>query len=252
MPLGEVIAILVDDPEDIAAFANYTGDASEPAPAQAAPAQAAPAKPAAPAKSYPDHIVLDMPNLSPTMEKGNISTWNKKVGDKVTPGEALCGIETDKAVVDFEMQEEGFVAKILYSDGAKDVPLGEPIAILVDDEDDIAAFADWTPGAGSAPAEEAPAQQAPAQQATSAAPQQQIQKSSGDRKFVSPLAKKTANEKGVDLSSINGTGPNDRIILADVEDALKAGPVKVAKDVEVKKVASAPTPAPVDMPNDMF
>merc|ERR1712166_985298 len=94
--------------------------------------------------------------LSPTMEKGNISTWTKKVGDKISPGEALCGIETDKAVVDFEMQEEGYIAKILYGDGAKDIDLGLPLAILVEDEADIAAFADWTP-AGSAPAQAAPA-----------------------------------------------------------------------------------------------
>jgi len=84
------------------------------------------------------------------MEKGNISTWNKKVGDKVLPGEALCGIETDKATVDYEMQEEGYIAKILFSDGAKDIPLGECLAILVDDEADIAAFADWAPGSASA------------------------------------------------------------------------------------------------------
>ena len=69
VPLGEVIAILVDDEDDVAAFANYKGGDAEPAPAKAAPAQAAPAKPNAPAKSYPDHIVLEMPNLSPTMEK---------------------------------------------------------------------------------------------------------------------------------------------------------------------------------------
>jgi len=101
------------------------------------------------------------------MEKGNISTWTKKVGDKVMPGEALCGIETDKAVIDYEMQEEGYVAKILYADGAKDIALGECIAILVDDADDIAAFADWAPGSGSAVAEEAQQEQAqavPAQQ----------------------------------------------------------------------------------------
>merc|ERR1712166_341206 len=100
--------------------------------------------------------------LSPTMEKGNISTWTKKVGDKVMPGEALCGIETDKAVVDYEMQEEGYIAKILFGDGAKDIDLGEPIAILVDDADDIAAFADWAPGSGSAVAEEAQQEQAQA------------------------------------------------------------------------------------------
>ena len=90
------------------------------------------------------------------MEKGNISTWHVKVGDKISPGEALCGIETDKAVVDFEMQEEGYIAKILYGDGAKDIDLGLPLAILVEDEADIAAFADWTP-AGSAPAQAVPA-----------------------------------------------------------------------------------------------
>jgi len=84
------------------------------------------------------------------MEKGNISTWMKKVGDKVMPGEALCGIETDKATVDFEMQEEGYIAKILYPDGAKDVLLGECIAILVEEEEDIAAFANWSGDAAQA------------------------------------------------------------------------------------------------------
>ena len=104
--------------------------------------------------SVPEHIKLEMPNLSPTMEKvsrhvcnliqGNIKTWNKKVGDKVKPGDVLCGIETDKAVVDFEMQEEGYVAKLLYPAGAKDVKLGELIAILVDKESDIAAFTNFS------------------------------------------------------------------------------------------------------------
>ena len=80
-----------------------------------------------------------------------------------------------------------------------------------------------------------------------------MQKSSGDRQFVSPLAKKTAEQKGLDLNGVKGTGPRDRIVLADVEDALKAGPVKVAKDVEVKKtVPQAATAQPVDMPNEMF
>jgi pyruvate dehydrogenase E2 component (dihydrolipoamide acetyltransferase) len=76
---------------------------------------------------------------------------------------------------------------------------------------------------------------------------------SGDRQFVSPIAKKTAMDKGVDLSTVKGTGPNARIILADVEDALKAGPVKVAKDVEVKKaVAPQAAPQKIDMPDAMF
>ena len=70
----------------------------------------------------------------------------KKVGDKVKPGDVLCGIETDKATVDFEMQEEGYVAKLLFPDGAKDVKLGSPVAILSFDAKDVAAFADWVPG----------------------------------------------------------------------------------------------------------
>jgi len=74
---------------------------------------------------------------------------------------------------------------------------------------------------------------------------------SGDRLFISPIAKKTAEEKGIDLKNILGTGPNNRIILADIEDALKAGPVKVSKDVEVKKAVQQ-TPQKVEMPNDMF
>ena len=250
--LGTTIAILVDEEKDVAAFKNYKEGSApvEAAPAKAAPA--APAKKAAPAKSYPDHVVLEMPNLSPTMEKGNISKWHKKVGDSIGPGEALCGVETDKAVVDFEMQEEGFIAKILYPDGSKDIPLGEPVAILAFDKADVAAFADWTPSGGS---QEAAAPETPAAQAStpvSNAARSSPKSASGDRIFVSPIAKKLAEEKGVDLSTISGTGPNDRIILADIEDALKSGqPVKVAKDVTVQKQAPA-KPQAVDMPNDMF
>ena len=72
----------------------------------------------------PSHMKLEMPNLSPTMEKGNIAKWMKKEGDEIKPGDILAQIETDKATVDFEMQEEGFIAKLLYPEGSKDVKLG--------------------------------------------------------------------------------------------------------------------------------
>lgn len=88
--------------------------------------------------SLPDHIKLEMPNLSPTMEKGNIGEWYKKVGDQIQPGDVLCSIETDKATVDYEMQEEGYIAKLLFEEGTKDIPLGKILAILVEDEGDIA------------------------------------------------------------------------------------------------------------------
>lgn len=96
-----------------------------------------------------------MPNLSPTMEKGNIKSWNKKEGDEIAPGDVLAAIETDKAVVDFEMQEEGYLAKILYPAGAKDIELGKTVAILVENKADVAAFANYSAdseGASSAPA----------------------------------------------------------------------------------------------------
>ena len=91
--------------------------------------------------------------------QGNIKEWNMKVGDPVKPGDVLCGIETDKATVDYEMQEEGFVAKILYPEGAKDIPLGTVIAILVEDKADIPAFANFTGEAE--PAQAAPVAAAP-------------------------------------------------------------------------------------------
>jgi pyruvate dehydrogenase E2 component (dihydrolipoamide acetyltransferase) len=92
------------------------------------------------------------------MEKGNIKTWGKQVGDEVVPGDVLASIETDKAVVDFEMQEEGYIAKLLYPEGAKDVALMETIAILVENKEDIAAFANYS-GESEAPAQAEPVAQ---------------------------------------------------------------------------------------------
>ena len=135
----------------------------------------------------------------------------------------LAGIETDKATVDFEMQEEGFVAKLLFPEGASDVPLGVPIAILVENKEDIAAFADYVHGATPAASSESVE---PIAASSSSAPSHQSMtrsSDSGDRKFVSPLARKIADEKKVDLSQILGTGPNNRIIAADVEEAAISG-----------------------------
>ena len=100
--------------------------------------------------SLPYHIKLTMPNLSPTMEKGNIAKWRAKEGDLLQPGDVLAEVETDKATVDFEMQEEGYLAKLLVPEGAKDIDVGNLVAIMVEDEDDVAAFKDFS--AGDAPA----------------------------------------------------------------------------------------------------
>lgn len=96
-----------------------------------------------------------------TRLQGNIKSWMKQVGDEIAPGDVLASIETDKAVVDFEMQEEGYVAKLLFEEGAKDVPLGTAVAIIVENKDDIAAFSNYDGSSGGgAPAQAAPAQPA--------------------------------------------------------------------------------------------
>ncbi|KAF2451085.1 dihydrolipoamide acetyltransferase component of pyruvate dehydrogenase [Karstenula rhodostoma CBS 690.94] len=91
-------------------------------------------------KSFPSHTVISMPALSPTMTAGNIGTWQKKVGDTIAPGDVLVEIETDKAQMDFEFQEDGFIAKILRDSGAKDIAVGSPIAVLVEEGEDVSAF----------------------------------------------------------------------------------------------------------------
>lgn len=163
------------------------------------------------------------------MEKGNIAKWMKKEGDSIKPGDILAQIETDKATVDFEMQEEGFIAKLMFPEGAKDVKLGQVVAIIVDNKDDVAKFKDFKPDTAAAVATPSATPSAPKKQETAApveqpkvvaaAPTQQ-RSVSGGRVFASPLAKRVAADSGLDLSSVTGSGPNNRIIVADVEAAL--------------------------------
>jgi biotin carboxyl carrier protein len=143
------IAVIVDDAKDVAAFADFVFGGPAPAPAHPNTAPAASPKPSG--KSYPEHVVLDLPSLSPTMETGNVGQWRKKVGDKITAGDALVEIETDKAQMDFECQEEGYLAKILLETGTRDVKVGQPLAVLVQDEALVKDFADFV-AVSSAPA----------------------------------------------------------------------------------------------------
>lgn len=186
--------------------------------------------------SYPPHTVIGMPALSPTMSQGNLAVWSKKEGDALAPGEVLAEIETDKAQMDFEFQEEGYLAKILVPAGTKDVPVSKPIAVYVEDADDVAAFKDFTiedAGGASkpaaAPAEEKKAEE-PKAEAKSEPKTESKSKSSaapiatGDRIIASPLAKNIALEKGISLKSVKGTGPRGRITQADVEKYLESAP----------------------------
>lgn len=114
-------------------------------------------------KSFPSHTVISMPALSPTMQAGNIGAWQKNVGDALAPGDVLVEIETDKAQMDFEFQEEGVLAKILKETGEKDVAVGSPIAVMVEEGGDVSAFDSFTledAGGDKAPPKEAPKQEA--------------------------------------------------------------------------------------------
>ncbi|XP_011072551.1 dihydrolipoyllysine-residue acetyltransferase component 2 of pyruvate dehydrogenase complex, mitochondrial isoform X1 [Sesamum indicum] len=178
----------------------------------------------------PPHQEIGMPSLSPTMTEGNIARWLKKEGDKVSPGEVLCEVETDKATVEMECMEEGYLAKILRGDGSSGIKVGEIIAITVEEEEDVAKFKDYTPSASdAAPAPKAPS--APTQTKPEVAevpvtsPEPKVStpsapSSAGNRIFASPLARKLAEDNNVSLSNIKGTGPDGRIVKADIEDYL--------------------------------
>ncbi len=193
-----------------------------------------------------------MPSLSPTMEAGTIASWVKKEGESFGPGDVLCEVETDKAVVSFDAQDEGVLAKILMQAGSGEVKVGQPIMIIVEDANDVAAFADYTPDA--APATVAPvktaapaAPAAPAARAPSPPPISTPAPASAaagvsllghpGRVFASPLAKTLAEQMGHDLRAIPGTGPNGRVVAADVREYV---PAVVS---EQTAVAAAPAPS---------
>ncbi|KAG2372094.1 Dihydrolipoyllysine-residue acetyltransferase component 3 of pyruvate dehydrogenase [Vigna angularis] len=167
--------------------------------------------------------------------QGNIARWLKKEGDKVSPGEVLCEVETDKATVEMESMEEGYLAKIVRGDGEKEIKVGEVIAITVEDEGDIDKFKDYKPSTSepSAPPVKETSVPSPAKKEAEEPvrePEAKVSKPSvptpsGDRVFASPLARKLAEEKNVPLSSIKGTGHEGLIVKADIEDFLASSQV---------------------------
>ncbi|WP_119391756.1 pyruvate dehydrogenase complex dihydrolipoamide acetyltransferase [Taklimakanibacter lacteus] len=171
-----------------------------------------------------------MPALSPTMEKGKLAKWLKKEGDNVKSGDILAEIETDKATMEVEAVDEGIVGKILIAEGTDDVAVNTPIAVLLGEGEkasDIKAPAAAAPKpAAAAPKAEAPKAEAAVPQPKAEAPKPQAPapaartngQASG-RVFASPLARRIAREKGIDLAALKGSGPHGRVVLKDVETA---------------------------------
>jgi pyruvate dehydrogenase E2 component (dihydrolipoamide acetyltransferase) len=173
-------------------------------------------------------INVTMPRLSDTMEQGTVVKWHVKVGDKVTSGQVIADIETDKATMEQAVFDDGLIARLVCPEG-KQVKVGEVIAVLAEEGESVDAAAS-APSASPAPRAAAPAAVAPA---SPAAPAREIvadvkatEVRDADRVRVSPVARRMASEMGVDLSQVKGSGPGGRVIKRDI--ALAAGPASVS------------------------
>ena len=201
-------------------------------------------------------IELLMPALSPTMEEGTLAKWLVKEGDTVTSGDVIAEIETDKATMEFEAVDEGVIGKILVSEGTEGVKVNVAIAILLEEGEDASAMDNM--GAAPAPAaatETAPAE-APKAEVSAAAPAPAAPvAASGERIFASPLARRIAAQKGLDLATMSGSGPKGRIVKADVENATaapKAEAPKATATTEAAPAKAAPTGPTADMVAKMY
>jgi pyruvate dehydrogenase E2 component (dihydrolipoamide acetyltransferase) len=198
-------------------------------------------------------IEIRMPALSPTMEEGTLAKWLVKEGDSVSSGDLLAEIETDKATMEFEAIDEGVIGKIAVPAGTENVKVGTVIATIIGEGEEAPAEAPKAPEAKAPAPVPAPAAQpaaaAPAPSVAAPAPP----KGNGDGRIkASPLAKRLAATQGVDLSAVSGSGPNGRIVKADLEGAPK-GAVAAAPKAEAPAPAAAPAPsakAPAASPTD--
>jgi len=209
-------------------------------------------------------IPILMPALSPTMEEGTLAKWLVKEGDAVASGDVIAEIETDKATMEVEAVDEGTVGKILVGEGTEGVAINTPVAVILEDGEDASALEGFDAGGSTAPTTPSPhpspargeggADVGAAQNKSSPPAGEEGAQRDSDRKvrgaevaippapqkdrervFASPLARRIAADKGLDLSAVQGSGPHGRIVKADVESATPG-----AKPAAAKKVASAP------------
>jgi pyruvate dehydrogenase E2 component (dihydrolipoamide acetyltransferase) len=201
-----------------------------------------------------------MPKLSPTMEEGQVSRWLKKEGDKVSMGEPLAEIDTDKATMEMQALSNGVLRKILVNDG-ESAPLGQPIAIIGEPDEDISAL--LTAGNGKSPpastspsepsekeAETAPAEESPEASVSTKAAETSVaakeieatrQPARDDgRQLISPIAARMAADAGITLQSLQGSGPGGRIVKRDVEAAMAEKPAGVSTSTGLRAALTRP------------
>jgi len=193
-------------------------------------------------------VQILMPALSPTMEEGTLAKWLVKEGDRVKSGQILAEIETDKATMEFEAVDEGTVGQLLVPAGTAGVKVNAPIAILLEEGEapgTVPAAAPAAKAATAAPGVPAATVAAPVSDAPSVRP-------AGARVFASPLARRIAAEKGIDLAQVSGSGPHGRIVKADVEGAKPAFVAPVAATViSATLTAEAPKSVAAAMPTGL-
>src|SRR5438876_8569527 len=184
-------------------------------------------------------IEIRMPALSPTMTEGNLARWLKKEGDAVHSGDVIAEIETDKATMEYEAADEGRLGKIIVPEGAQGIKVNQPIALLLEEGEDPATLEKFaTPAPSDNAAAPAPEKAAPptavtpkteppsvpmAQPAAAPAAERGPAQLNGGRIFASPLARRMAQQARLDLAALRGSGPQGRIVKADIDKAL-AGP----------------------------
>jgi pyruvate dehydrogenase E2 component (dihydrolipoamide acetyltransferase) len=202
-------------------------------------------------------INITMPALSPTMEEGNLAKWLVKEGDKVSPGDVIAEIETDKATMEVEAVDEGTVAKLVVAAGTEGVKVNAVIAILAAEGEDAGAAAkggDAPAGKAEAPkaepvkgepakADTVKTQAEPAKPAASQPASSVASDASGTRSFASPLARRIAKDAGVDVAAVTGSGPHGRVVKADVEAAIAGGGAKKAAPATAPAQSGAPAAA---------
>jgi len=188
-------------------------------------------------------INILMPALSPTMTEGKLAKWHVKVGDTVKSGQVMCEIETDKATMEVEAVDEGKIGKIVVPEGTEGVKVNAVIAVLLEEGETAAPAPAAAPQAPKPAAPEA-SPPAPAAPVAAAAPQaaKPAEKPSGGRVFASPLARRIAADKGLDLARITGSGPHGRIVKADVEAAKPGAAVRAPAPAAAPRPVAAPQP----------
>lgn len=218
-PVDSLLAIIGDEGEDISALLNGATETTTEEP-KAEETETKETSSASESVAIPDGVeVISMPRLSDTMEEGTVASWLKKVGDSIEEGDILAEIETDKATMEFESFYEGTLLHIGVGEG-ESAPVDSLLAIVGPKGTDVtglvAAHQNGTLSSDSP--SETPAAEAPKQEVAAAPTETATASSSGGRIFASPLAKKIAKDKGINLADIQGSGENGRIVKRDVEN----------------------------------